>query len=149
MRIMFLSCLFLTGCLSTPVVEEVPDIIPVEVQEPALTPEDEYIQAVEEMIEDRNRLQRQLHSISTYKLDLPTRLREAIHCGEADAVLIAVPTADYLKVAHSLVTNPKQMEDLLMSYIKALTATIERANMDMIAQRDYRKSCYSKLKHGG
>lgn len=146
MRSTIIACLLLGGCANTPPPEVVPEVVNLRPLTDTLTEEDVYLKTIEEMIAERNRLQRQLYSISTYKLDLPVDLRAAIHCGDAGPRIISIPTADYLRVAHSVISNPKQMEDLLIGYIKALISVINAENINAIDAENLRLSCYDKFK---
>lgn len=144
MRIILLTCLLLGGCVTTAPTE--PEPVMVMEEEPQLTPAIDYMSVVKEMIAERNRLQRQLYSISTYKLDLPVDIRDAIHCGDIVPSYIGIPASDYLRVAHAVATTPKQMEDILMDYIKILIVTINDANKVLIEATANRKECFDKFK---
>lgn len=144
MRIILLTCLLLGGCVSTSPTEPAP--VEVMEEETQLTPAIDYMSVVKEMIAERNRLQRQLYSISTYKLDLPVGIRDAIHCGDVVPSYISIPTSDYLRVAHAVATTPKQMEDILMDYIKALIITINEANRVLMDSTANRQECFDKFK---
>lgn len=146
MRNIVMACLLLGGCATTPQPALVPEVVDLTPLADTLTEEDVYLKTIEEMIAERNRLQRQLYSISTYKLDLPVDLRAAIHCGDVGPRIISIPTADYLKVAHSVISNPKQMEDLLIGYIKTLISVINAENIDAIDAENLRLACYDKFK---
>lgn len=148
MRLSILSVLLITGCSVTS-----PEIKPITATPSAsatviaeeLTQRDVEMD-IEHMIAERNRLQRQLYSISTYQLDLPVELREAIHCGDLSQDVIFIPNSDYLKIASKIVTQPEQMEELLIGYIKQLIKVINESNEVIITQTERRKVCYDKFK---
>lgn len=138
-----LMLLFLAGCTSTP------DPLPVTEPEVTFTEpvtQETLVGEIELLVAERNRLQRQLFSISTYQLDLPVDIRDAIHCGTVLSDPIPLPNSNYLKVASKLVTNPAQMEGLLLGYIKMLIRNLEEANRQIEIKNQSILECYDKFK---
>lgn len=146
MRKLLLTLVLLGGCTSTPQVE-VNELTPAPTSEiiQELTQE-ELLNAIQQMVAERNRLQRRLYSISTYHLDIPAELRDAIHCGDLSQDVIRIPNSDYLKLAGKIVNSPEQMEELLVGYIKTLILTINESNAVIITQEARRLECYNKFK---